>query len=83
MAPAPEHTNHRQACAQRVAEDAPGHNTDRVLGRAQGDGGELGAVAPLRQEGQREGLGEHCGAQSHTDLTQAGGPKQTGYQVSP
>src|SRR3989338_992823 len=42
--------------ADRVANNAAERDTVRVLGGGEGDGGDLRAVAPFRNEGESEGL---------------------------
>mmetsp|Transcript_3508 Transcript_3508/g.11711 ORF Transcript_3508/g.11711 Transcript_3508/m.11711 type:complete len:269 (+) Transcript_3508:499-1305(+) len=46
----------REARAQGVAEGAAQGDPERVLRRGERDGGDLGAVAPLGEEGECEGL---------------------------
>mmetsp|Transcript_87966 Transcript_87966/g.131854 ORF Transcript_87966/g.131854 Transcript_87966/m.131854 type:complete len:228 (-) Transcript_87966:120-803(-) len=48
-----------EARAQRVPDHAPDGHAVRVLLRREGDGGDLGAVAPLRDKRQDEALPQH------------------------
>merc|ERR1712232_114017 len=49
---------HGQACADAVPNNCTQDDAERILVRCQGDGCDLRAVAPLREEGQHQRLQE-------------------------